>query len=64
MVKPSTNTLKVKLDLAQRLRRRLVRMLIGTKLARGRRQRIQERIEVLDCEIASLQAKLTPNAST
>jgi hypothetical protein len=28
MVKPSTNNLKVKLDLAQRLRSKLVRMLI------------------------------------
>jgi len=64
MPEPSRNALKSKLALALKLRGSLVRMLANAKLGQSRRRRVQERIEILDREIAILQAKLTPDAST
>ena len=61
MTEPSTDALKLKLDLALRLRGRLVRTLVSSKLGPGIRQRTLERLEDLDREIAILQDKLTPD---
>jgi hypothetical protein len=61
MPEPSRNALKSKLTLALRLRGSLVRMLTSAKLGPSRRRRVQERIEILDREIAILRAKLTPD---
>jgi len=62
MTEPSTDALKLKLDLVLRLRGRLVRTLVSSKLGPGIRQRTLERLEDLDREIAILQDKLTPDA--
>jgi hypothetical protein len=64
MTEPSTDALKLKLDLALRLRGRLVRTLVSSKLGPGIRQRTLERLEDLDREIAILQDKLTPDAQS
>jgi hypothetical protein len=64
MTEPSTDALKLKLDLALRLRGRLVRTLVRSKLGPGIRQRTLERLEDLDREIAILQDKLTPDAQS
>jgi hypothetical protein len=64
MTEPSTDALKLKLDLALRLRGRLVRTLVSSKLGPGIRQRTLERLEDLDREIAILQDKLTPHAQS
>ena len=61
MTEPSTDALELKLDLALRLRGRLVRTLVSSKLGPGIRQRTLERLEDLDREIAILQDKLTPD---
>jgi hypothetical protein len=61
MTEPSTDALKLKLDLVLRLRGRLVRTLVSSKLGPGIRQRTLERLEDLDREIAILQDKLTPD---
>ena len=62
MIEPSTDAIKLKLDLAIRLRGKLVRTLVSSKLGPGLRQRTLERLEDLDREIAILQDKLTPDA--
>ena len=62
MTEPPTEALKLKLDLALRLRGRLVRTLVSAKLGPGLRQRTLERLEDLDREIAILRDKLTPDA--
>jgi hypothetical protein len=62
MIEPSTDALKLKLDVALRLRGRLVRTLVSSKLGPGLRQRTLERLEDLDREIAILREKLTPDA--
>ena len=64
MTEPSTDALKLKLDLVLRLRGRLVRTLVSSKLGPGIRQRTLERLEDLDREIAILQDKLTPDAQS
>ena len=64
MTEPSTDALKLKLDLVLRLRGRLVRTLVSSKLGPGIRQRTLERLEDLDREIAILQDKLTPHAQS
>ena len=61
MTEPSIDALKLKLDLALRLRGRLVRTLVSSKLGSGIRQRTLEQLEDLDREIAILQDKLTPD---
>jgi hypothetical protein len=62
MIEPSTDALKLKLDVALRLRGRLVRTLVSSKLGPALRQRTLERLEDLDREIAILREKLTPDA--
>jgi hypothetical protein len=64
MIEPSTDALKLKLDLAIRLPGKLVRTLVSSNLGPGLRQRTLERLEDLDREIAILQDKLTPDASS
>jgi hypothetical protein len=62
MIEPSTDALKLKLDVALRLRGRLVRTLVSSKLGPALRQRTLERLEDLDREIAILRERLTPDA--
>ena len=62
MTEPSTEALKLKLDLALRLRGRLARALVSSTSGPGLRQRTLEWLEDLDPEIAILQDKLTPDA--
>jgi hypothetical protein len=62
MIEPSTDALKLKLDVALRLRGRLVRTLVSSKLGPALRQRTLERLEDLDREIAMLRERLTPDA--
>jgi hypothetical protein len=62
MTEPSTDALKLKLDLALRLRGKRVRALVSSKSGPGLRQRTLEWLEELDPEIAILQDKLTPDA--
>ena len=62
MIEPSTDALKLKLDVALRLRGRLVRTLVSSKLGPALRQRTLERLEDLDREIAILREKVTPDA--